>query len=681
MKYRSLHIKHLIVPVFILLVQCVAAQNGRMSFDDFFDAVITYLGENDDGVAIDVEELRERLTIAYESPLNINGITRQQLEELIFLPDYQIENLLFYAEQYGPVRTIYELQFVPYIDRPLLLLLPTIMIAEPVDEPARWSDSFKNLKHNLSVRTDFSAEHRQAYLSTPKSYLGEEFRLLTKYRISAGNSFKAGITLESDAGEPWFTHNGRGFDLYRFYADFKNMHRLSHLVVGSYRAGFGRGLLFGNHNYGNMLTQVLKGAGASRGISAYGGSSELPALFGAAATVALWKNIELSALYSYTPLDADTTGRVWHSYSTTGYHRTETELARRSTLDLHTAAINAVFSGAWYRFGVTAYSGFFSLPAVPSHSDWAAYSFTGTMQWGVAADYMMKGKGVRFFGETAVVNKGAIATTNSLQIRLLSTTVTLNHRYFSPRYHAFWSDATASCSSVNAENGASLALKFPVSKKSAISALADVYKPLWPSQSTPMSRIGYILHVRADSKFSNNSFGYFSLRYKARPQWLKIDGEPFPATDYEKVVLFQTKINYDIVNFDFASGFQCNLAQKYSDNQLFSFGYHIYQDIAYTPDALPLNLRTRVSFHSSPEWANRFYAYEYDVPESGYSPALYGTALRWYLLADYTFKFGLSASVRISQTLFFDRKTISSGRDKINAPHDTDFHIYLTYRL
>lgn len=673
----------LIVAAFVVSGNMSAqSSESRLSFDDFFDAVIMYLGDNDASDAIDVEDLRERLAFAYDSPLNINGITLQQLEGLLFIPDYQIENILFYAEQYAPVRTIYELQYVPEIDAPLLLLLPSVLVAEPVADSVTWRDNFRHLKQNISLRTDFTAERKAAYLSEPKAYLGSDFRLLTKYRISAGKGFKAALTLESDAGEPWFTHRkSRGFDLYRFYADFSDIPYFSHITIGSFRAGFGQGLLFGNNHYGSMLTQVLTGAGSSKGITAYGGSSEQPSLFGVATSIPIYKGLNLSALYSYTPLDADTTGHHWSTYSTTGYHRTESELARKSTLDLHTIGVNAACSGSWYRVGMTLYSGFFSLPAVPAASDWSANAFTGDMQWGVAADYMFKGKGMRFFGETAVVNKGAVATTNSLQIRLHSTLVTVNHRYYSPDYHAFWSNATSSRSSMNPEHGASLALRFPVAKSTSVSLLADLFRPLWGSVSTPLSRTGYTLNLKADTKLPGNAMGYVSLRYKARPSWITTEQQPLATTDYEKVWLLQTKWDYKAGVFDFISGFQCNLAPETSKTERTSFGYHLYQDIAYIPETTPLRLRTRLSFHSSPEWINRFYVYEYDVPESGYSPALYGTALRWYVLADYSFKFGLSASIRISQTMFFDRETISSGRDKVNSPHDTDFHIYLSYKI
>ena len=88
-----------------------------------------------------------------------------------------------------------------------------------------------------------------------------------------------------------------------------------------------------------------------------------------------------------------------------------------------------------------------------------------------------------------------------------------------------------------------------------------------------------------------------------------------------------------------------------------------------------------MALYGAPTWANRFYLYESDVPMAGYVPAMYGSAFRWYLMADYKFKFGLTAALRIAQTIYSDKDVIGSSHDQIDKPHKTDVHILLSYEI
>ena len=94
-----------------------------------------------------------------------------------------------------------------------------------------------NAKYYSEQNSDVTFEQRRGYES--QYYLGEPFRLLGRYVFEAGNNFRAGVTAESDAGEPWFKYGGRGFDLYRFYVEVSNLPKVNRVVIGSYRVGFG----------------------------------------------------------------------------------------------------------------------------------------------------------------------------------------------------------------------------------------------------------------------------------------------------------------------------------------------------------------------------------------------------------------------------------------------------------
>ena len=667
--------------ILMLYMSMSLACADRFSFDQFYGLVLDYLGEDDSGEALDVQDLELRLRRVYDNPIEWNRASRMDFEELGFVSDRMIEELLFYADYYGPVRSVAELQLVDDIEKPLLLLLPMVMYVAEAADTVSWADAFRYSRHKLALRSDMELEPRKGYESG--YYLGERFRLLGRYDFEAGNNLRAGVTVESDAGEPWFKDGGRGFDLYRFFVEASNMTKVSRVVVGSYRVGFGRGLLFGQQAYSDRLSQVLNRNSSSYGVSGYGGVSELPTLFGSVAKFE-FNRISVTPFYGYTALDADTTGGVWHSFSESGYHRTKSEIERRATLGLHTIGANVSYNQRYYNVGMTAYGGFFTLPAELGRGDWDANDFVGDRQWGISLDYAFHKNNVWFSGETALGQNLAVATTNTLLVRPLSELqFSIAHRYFSPKYHAFWANASSSLSSVNAEHGASFAMQVPVGKSKNLSFLADVYKPLWASTTMSATQIGYELRSQYQGAFSSDKIIYASLRYKVRPAWYRDENWYISQSATDRVGQLYLKFSYTMSNCRFVTGGQANLAQENILGEFTkpTFGWLFYQDVAYDVEDVPLRLKARMALYGAPTWANRFYLYESDVPMAGYVPAMYGSAFRWYLMADYKFKFGLTAALRIAQTIYSDRDVIGLSHDQIDKPHKTDVHILLSYEI
>ncbi|MDZ7646336.1 MAG: helix-hairpin-helix domain-containing protein [Cytophagales bacterium] len=78
------------------------------------------------------QELYEKLAQLLSNPVNLNLITKEQLQALFFLTDAQIQSLLVYREEAGPFLSVYELQSVPGIDRnSFTKLIPFVIVADP----------------------------------------------------------------------------------------------------------------------------------------------------------------------------------------------------------------------------------------------------------------------------------------------------------------------------------------------------------------------------------------------------------------------------------------------------------------------------------------------------------------------------------------------------------------------
>ena len=662
--------------ILLVVMCCASVLTGvaeRLSFDQFYALVLNYLGEDELGDGLDVGDLELRLRRVYDNPIEWNGASRRDFEELGFVSDMMVEELLFYADYYGPVRSIGELKMVHDIESPLLLLLPTVMIVGEVSDTAKWGDAFRYLTHRVVVRSDVTCEPRKGYETG--YYKGGPFRLLSRYDFGAGDNFRVGVAMESDAGEPW----NRGFDLYRMYVEASNLDYVSRVVVGSYRVGFGRGLLFGQQRYGSRLSQVLDRGNSVYGIRGYGGVSEMPGLVGGAVEMD-FGGFRVTPFYGCTVLDADTIGGRWRSYSTTGYHRSELEISRRGTVDMHTAGVNVGYRGRFWSLGATGYGGFFSLP----FDGRSNVDFEGDRQWGASVDYSVNRRRMWFSGEVAMSQDKGVATTNTLLIRpLKELQFVLNYRYFSPRYHVFWGNTVSSLSGVNGEHGMSVAMQIPVGLGRRLSFLADVYKDLRESDDNLISRVGYELRGEFEGPLGDKVDLKGVLRYKARPGEFVEEGWQMSKSSIDRVVLGGLKVGYEAGGCDFVTGLQMNIAQEKVDGVFVKpkFGYLFYQDVGCGVGEFPLRLKARMALYGAPTWANRFYLYEADVPMSGYTPALYGSAFRWYLMADYKFKFGLTMALRVAQTAYSDREVIGSSHDLISSNHRTDVHIVLSYKI
>ena len=74
--------------------------------EDIYTTVIENGGEED------FEEMQQRLMELSAEKININRATHDDLQELYFLSDEQIEKILVYRDEH-PLHSVYEVQLIP----------------------------------------------------------------------------------------------------------------------------------------------------------------------------------------------------------------------------------------------------------------------------------------------------------------------------------------------------------------------------------------------------------------------------------------------------------------------------------------------------------------------------------------------------------------------------------------
>ena len=131
----------------LLLVSSVSAQHA---WEDFVEEYTSGAIETEEGNLqqhlLDLKEL-------YEHPMNINEAGVDDLMQLPFLSEAQIEQIHAYIYLHGQMQTLAELRLVPLLDEVTRRRLSFFVYAEP-QKPEEKVRLFGALRHDFSTRLD-----------------------------------------------------------------------------------------------------------------------------------------------------------------------------------------------------------------------------------------------------------------------------------------------------------------------------------------------------------------------------------------------------------------------------------------------------------------------------------------------------------------------------------------------
>jgi hypothetical protein len=274
------------------------------------------------------EELVELLLDLRRTPVPVNSASEKQLLRIPFLSASDASRIVKWREDNGPIGSVDELgaligadnaqRVAPYLSFDLLRSL-------------RENGGKGGLSGNFYGRLYREAPPRKG-IETGK-YEGGNRRLYSRVQLS-GPNYGASFLQESDIGEP----DAADFQSFSIHAEHIGI--LSQAVAGNYRIGFGQGLLFGQGRFLSKGTDAVDGVLTfSSSLRPYTSTSEENFMHG----VAVCLNpgpFEVTAFSSRSKLDATITNGVATSVSTTGYHRTVAERAKKDDLPLDVQGVN-----------------------------------------------------------------------------------------------------------------------------------------------------------------------------------------------------------------------------------------------------------------------------------------------------------------------------------------------------
>lgn len=647
---------------------------------DILEEVIEDISvNNDDGEEINLEDKIEELSERIQQPVNLNTATKEQLEQLPFLSDIQIENLLAYVYIHGQMQTIYELQLVEEMDRRTIHYLLPFVCVQPVDKKEslpRLKDVLRYGKHEVLTRLDIPFYTRKGY---EKTYLGPSMYHSLRYGFRYSENVYAGITGEKDAGEPFGAlHNKQGYDYYSYYLLITKIGRLKTLALGNYRLSFGQGLvvntdfLMGKSIYLSSLTF------RNGGIRKHSSTDEYNYFRGVATAVELSKHLVLSAFYSHRSMDGVIEEGEITSIYKTGLHRSQKEADKKNVFTMQLTGGNMTYTNNHLKLGLTGIYYFFDHPFEPELRQYSKYNIHGNRFYNVGLDYGYRWHRFSFQGEAAI-GKNGFALLNKLQYSpVQGANLLLIHRYYTHDYWAMFARSFGEGSNVQNENGWYLAGEISPFRHWKFFASIDLFSfPWWRYRiSKPSQGVDGVLQMNFTPRRELTM--YLNYRYKRKERDVTgTNGEITLPTYHHRL---RYRLNYSPDNL-FSLRTTVNYNNFHSSGEVAGQGYQITQMIAYRLSRIPLRAELQGSFFHTDNYDTRVYIAEKGLLYTFYTPSFQGKGIRLAINLRYDLNTHWMIIGKLGQTMYYDRNEIGSGYDLIRNNKKADLQMQLRLKF
>lgn len=671
-----------LVVIFILAALATQAQQQR-PWEPMLAAIMT----TDDMDSDDWDDTYQLLCQIEQHPIDLNSATREDLEQLPFLSDQQVEAIMEYLYHYAPMKSMAELRMIRSLDYTQIALLSHFAcVVVPRHEQAglpRLKDIVRNAHHELTVSARIPFYRRQG---DDNGYLGSPYRHTLRYQLSSGNLLKLGLVGAQDAGEPFFSgRNGAGYDFYSYYLQLKHLGHLENLVVGKYKLSAGMGLVLNNSLSLGKLAMLQQMGRAATTLRPHASRSQASHFQGAAATVRLSHRVTLTPFLSYRALDAtlghDSTAT---SLVTSGYHRTPSEMEKKN--NTHTTDLGAHIAYRYGRLhaGATALYTHLDRRLQPNASTlYRRHYAQGSDFVNLSANYGYLHHSLAFHGETAINRHGAVATINSLSVNTAnSLSIMLLQRFYSYRYTALYARALSEGGRVQNESSIYTALSWQPSPRLRLMAYSDYTYFAWVRYQVSSSSHAWdnLLQATLNSRCWTLTARYrLHLRQKDRTITFSREGKEIDSTLLADIYEHRSRLTLawhaldHVTTTTQADGvITTSIADRH-------WGYMISQ--AVNAQWAKVKLSATTGYFLTSSYDARLYVYERSPLYSFSIPAYYGQGLRLSLMAQTTATRRLTLTAKLGYTRYFDRSTIGSDLQQVEGSALTDLDLQVRWKF
>jgi hypothetical protein len=601
-------------------------------------------------------------------PLNLNSATREQLEKVVFLTPYQIENLHSYIYEYGQILTIYELTAVKGFDAQVIRWLSAFVTTEEADTAVY--EKYERTKRNygrteMLARTARVLEKQKAY--SDGKYAGSAWQVLTKYRYE-NNKLKLNLTYEKDAGEQFWdvVHQQPEYLSGSLLLQCEGV--LKELILGDFRANFGQGLgLWQDQSFGKSQ-MVLSGVKSVSGFKRHTSALEYNFFRGAAATFER-SRYRMLIFGSYKGMDASFENGSVTSMGQTGYHRTASEQNRRNALHEGAFGFRGERRGNSFKSGISYHSVVYDEPVFHFGNQAVGASHL------LSADGLFVTRNFMLWGELAFDRQLNEAV--NVGISLYPDTrfaVQLQGRLFHPDFSAVYSAPFSETGKAENEQGMYLGFEWLAVKGLKVQSYLDFFRFVAPRYLVDMPSSGADMLCFLTYEANRELIFSAKFKYKQKEKNFDSGGSTNWVLPYQK-----TNIRFEVLSKPWAT-VRCKsrVEAVFSDGSgVNEAGYFVAQDVLYDSGNSKWSIDGRVAFFSTGSFNTAVYAYEPDVLYAFSIPVYYGKGMRYLVSLNYKINNTLRVYLKCGQFNYTGQSTIGSGDSEINSNRKTDFKVQL----
>lgn len=662
----------------MLIVAEIMAQ--QVSWEEFVEEISIDKYEEDGEISNLISDLEE----LHEHPFNLNTATKEQLEQLYFLNDYEIEEILAYIYIYGPMKSLGELLLIEKLDYKSRQFLRLFVYVDDVKneekERLKWSDLWKKGKHEITTRLDVPLYEREGYksqdaetlLDNPnKVYLGSKLYNNIRYNYSCDKKVYFGFTAEKDAGEPFGDYGNRGYDSYSYYFLLKDVGCIKTLALGDYRLSFGEGLVV-NCDFSFGKSTMLNMNNSKSSIKKFSSLSETDFFQGAALTLN-FNHLDITVFYSYLPTDAtlNDDGTISSLY-TDGLHRTLLETTKKHNVVEQSAGGDLTWNDKHFSFGFTALYQHYDHSFYKGTALYRQYYPNGSSFTNISVHYSLNFYKFSFFGETAYSNVYDGFATSNKAIYYVNKKLNFIalYRLFSYQYVGLRANSFSEGGYVRNESGIYIGAEVNPLDELKLSFYADYFHFPWVKYATPHASDGIDVSLQTDWKASDkwNLTGRYQIKRKERYgdpylyHKIKLNAQFLPTKSWE------LKLNGRFTRVRDEDGGHVK-------------GYMLGEILKWKSNKEIFNLSISCFYFDSEDYKAPMSFYEPSVLYAFSYMTMYGNGLRSALNARWNITKNWMIMFKFGSTCYFDRDVIGEDLQQINSNWKNDISFLLRFKI
>lgn len=634
------------------------------------------------------DALLQQLAYWQRRPLNLNTAGADELQLFPFLSGLQVSQFLLYRARLGLLIDIHELQSIPGWDlETIRQVLPYVTVRVTQDPVSIMQERLQGGRHQILLRTGRLLQRPKGYMNANgRRFGGDANHLLARYQYRHPSGLQWGFTAEKDPGEPLVQKRTSGPDYLSAHLFVQHAGIVKTLALGDFTVNMGQGLVHWQALAFGKGPAVINIKRQSPVLRPHAGAGEVRFLRGAGITLAKgrWEATLVAArqkVHANTGLN-DAGQEVISSFSTSGLHRTATELALRKAVVQTVVGGSLQYRNRGFELGLNAMHYHFQWPVQKRDKPYNLFALNGRSFLNLSTDYSYTWRNLHLFGELAANRLGKAAWVQGLLLSVHPRVdLALHTRLLNRGYTSVAGDAFTEATTPANEQGFYTGLQYRLHPALTLSGYADVFRFPWLRYLVdgPSGGKDYLLQATYQPTKRTALYARFRTEQKDRNVRPEESVLNVPVAHQRQNLRFQISHSFDRI-WTIRSRAEAVWFRRMHRDATPETGFLWYAELQFRSFE-KLDANARLAFFETGSYNSRIYAYESDVLYSYSIPALFGKGTRTYLTLRYKPLSKVSVWGRVGFSLYPGQQTIGTGLMQIQGNRRTDLKFQAVFNL